>query len=225
MRPETKPGKDTCQRLFTLMEEREKQGVHLSPFFLIYLLFCVRIWCLVLWQPFLDHEDRAKSITEKLTQSPDIAEPWNEPWKYSDSFFWWNKQIFISKALTFWLFRFLKPKVSLLTYLYNSYTLLQNASSTKLGTTSSSLWIAVTAILWKFTSLFHEVRAAVMAVLDRYVNRLLLSCCSAISRVMLSSINLRWLSTMHTFQPAGRRKGKKKRGPSFKAATQNCVPH
>ena len=41
---------------------------------------------LVLWQPFLDHEDRAKDITEKLKWSPDIAEPPNESWNHPESF-------------------------------------------------------------------------------------------------------------------------------------------
>lgn len=101
------------------MEEKYKQG----PFFLPYIFLRVRMWCLVLWQLSLHHEDRSNSITEKLTQNPVIAEPLNEP-EPLEFLFLWDKQTFISKPPKFWLFCFLTSKVCSQIHIYNSYTFL-----------------------------------------------------------------------------------------------------
>lgn len=66
------------------MEEKDKQGPF---FFLFYIFLCVRMWCLVLWQLSLHHEDRSKSNTEKLTQNPVIGELLRAPQSHSNSFF------------------------------------------------------------------------------------------------------------------------------------------
>lgn len=95
---------------------RETRSISFSIFLILHII-CVGLWCLVLWQPLLDHEERAKGITEKLTQSPNIAEPPNES-------FWCEAHKPLFQSLLVSVFSFLKPKVSYLTYLYNSYTFL-----------------------------------------------------------------------------------------------------
>lgn len=126
MGPETKPDKDICQK-FPPWGKRKRKKKHTFLHF-YYFTYCLcEAMMLVLWQLFLDHEDRAKGITEKLKWSPDIAEPPNESWNYPESFLCeakkktpkktkkQKKNPFISKPLSFYFFCFLKPKVSYLT--------------------------------------------------------------------------------------------------------------
>lgn len=137
-------------------------------------------------------------------------------------FFMWEKQTFISQHFSFWLFCLLKLKVSSLIQLYNSYTFLleckPHEDRDQVYFTPNYSDFNPMEVYFSLTQSLTCCDGCVM--LSR---GFLLCCCSAIPKVLPSSIKLK-MAPRDVYIPARRREKGKRRGCPvlLKALAGNC---